>query len=103
MSTSKSVRFTACDEDLYLRVCKFLQSRHFPSFRQLGIDVDQGIVTLSGQVCSYYEKQVAITSCQHVAGVRSLIDCIVVSDGKRSGKRPTDRVAVVREWADSVT
>jgi osmotically-inducible protein OsmY len=97
MSTAKSVWFTDCDKDVYLRVCSILQSRHFPAFRQLGVQVEQGIVTLTGQVCSYYEKQVAITTCQHVAGVRSLIDCIVVSDGKWSGTRPADRVAVVNE------
>ena len=97
MSTSKSVWVTDCDNDVYLRVCSILQSRHFPAFRQLVVQVEQGIVTLTGQVCSYYEKQVAITSCQHVAGVSSLIDCIVVSDGKWSGTLPADRVAVVNE------
>lgn len=98
MSTSKSVRFTDCDEDVFLRVCSFLQSRHFPAFRHLGVEVERGIVTLTGQVCSYYEKQVAITSCQNVAGVRSLIDGIVVSDGDTTGSRPTtDRVAILNE------
>lgn len=95
MSITKSVQFTNCDDDVHLRVCSFLQSRYFPAFRQLGVHVEQGIVTLTGQVCSYYEKQVAITSCQRVSGVRSLIDCIVVSDGKLSGNRSVDRMAVV--------
>ena len=97
MSTSKSVRFTDCDDDVHLRVCSFLQSRHFPAFRQLGVHVEHGIVTLTGQVCSYYEKQVAITSCQRVAGVRSLIDCIIVSERKLNGNRPVDRMVVVSE------
>ena len=83
MGTSKRV-FSQSDEEIYFRVCKFLQSRHFPAFRHFGVTVDQGIVTLTGRVCSFYEKQVAITSCQRVAGVRSLIDCIVVSDQEES-------------------
>ena len=60
------------------RVSSFLQSRHFPAFRNFKIEVDQGEVTLTGKVQSYYEKQIAMTSCQNVAGVVTLIDEIVV-------------------------
>ena len=60
------------------RVSKFLYSRHFPAFRNFEIEVDRGAVTLTGKVQSYYEKQIAINSCQNVAGVVSLIDEIVV-------------------------
>lgn len=42
--------------------------------------VTHGTVTLTGQVQSYYEKQVAMTSCQHVAGVLLIIDEIDVED-----------------------
>lgn len=80
MSNANSVRFTDCDDDVHLGVCSFLRSRHFPSLRRLDVQVKQGTVTLSGRVYSYYEKQVALTSSQKVAGVLCLIDCIVVSD-----------------------
>ena len=62
------------------RVSRFLQSRHFPAFRNFKIEVDQGAVTLSGKVKSYYEKQIAMTSCQNVDGVITLIDEIVVQE-----------------------
>ncbi len=80
MSASKTKRFEYRDEDVLQRVSNFLGSRHFPAFRNLDVSVSEGTVTLAGNVCSYYEKQVAITSCQHVAGVMSLVDEIVVSD-----------------------
>jgi len=84
MKASKNIRIDFPDEDLRQRVSKFLHSRHFPIFRTLDIDVQQGEVTITGVVHSFYEKQIAMTSCQHVAGVIALIDEIAVrtdSDG----------------------
>jgi osmotically-inducible protein OsmY len=80
MSASKVKRFEYQDDKVMQRVSNFLGSLHFPAFRNLDVSVSNGTVTLTGKVCSYYEKQVAITSCQHVVGVVSLIDQIVVSD-----------------------
>ena len=78
MSTSVRIRIDYADEDVQQRVSRFLTSRHFPTFRNLVVDVEHGAVTLSGQVDSYYEKQVALNSCQRVAGVLALIDDIDV-------------------------
>jgi osmotically-inducible protein OsmY len=47
----------------------------------LQVDVQEGTVTLRGRVASFYEKQVAIHSCQRVAGVHKLIDAVDVSRG----------------------
>ena len=66
------------DEDILRRVTGYLSTRHFPNFRELDVEVDQGSVTVSGRLPSYYEKQVAINTCQRVAGVIELIDEIVV-------------------------
>jgi osmotically-inducible protein OsmY len=66
------------DQDVLQRVRTFLNSRHFPAFRQLQVDVVNGAVRLSGSVRTYYEKQVALNSCQRVAGVLQLIDDIGV-------------------------
>lgn len=66
------------DQDVLQRVRTFLNSRHFPAFRQLQVDVVNGAVRLSGNVRTYYEKQVALNSCQRVAGVLQLIDDIGV-------------------------
>lgn len=78
MSAVQQIRIDYPDDDVRRRVSRFLYSRHFPAFRNLDIDVEHGAVTLTGEVQSYYEKQVAMTSCQHVAGVLSLIDEIDV-------------------------
>lgn len=78
MEIAKQIRMDYPDEDVRNRVSRFLNSRHFPAFRNLDISVEHGAVTLSGEVQSYYEKQVAMTSCQHVVGVLSLTDEICV-------------------------
>jgi len=78
MSTIEQIRIDYPDEDVCRRVSRFLYSQHFPAFRTLQVEVVHGAVTLTGQVRSYYEKQVAMRSCQHVVGVLSLIDEIDV-------------------------
>ena len=67
------------DQELQFRVKSFLSSRHFPGFEMLEVSARNGAVTLSGKVDSFYEKQIAISSCQRVAGVLELIDRIKVS------------------------
>lgn len=67
------------DDDLQRRIVNYLSSRHFPAFDTLEIEARDGEVTISGRVKSYYEKQVALNSCQRVAGVISLIDQISVA------------------------
>ena len=78
MSAAQQIRIDYPDDDVRRRVSRFLYSRHFPAFRNLEIVVEHGAVTLTGEVHSYYEKQVAMTTCQHVAGVLTLIDEIDV-------------------------
>ena len=77
MKMAKKVKMET-NAEVRQRVSNFLHSRHFPAFRNFEIEVDRGAVTLTGKVQSYYEKQIAINSCQNVAGVVSLIDEIVV-------------------------
>lgn len=78
METHALIRVDYPDDDLRQRISRFLGSRHFPAFRNLEIDVRHGAVTLSGNVCSFYEKQVALNTCQRVAGVLSTVDQIQV-------------------------
>jgi len=75
------VEFT--DQELQFRVQAFLNSRHFPTFEELNVEVHEGEVTLSGALSTYYEKQVAINSCRRVAGVLALIDEIVIATRER--------------------
>lgn len=66
------------DQDVHCRVESYLESRHFPGFKDLQIDVHEGIVTLSGKVDNFHERQIAVNSCRRVAGVIRLIDEIEV-------------------------
>ncbi len=89
MYRTDRIRIEYPDDDLRLRVESFLKSRHFPAFGQLDVAVRDGAVTLSGALRSFYEKQVAISSCQRVAGVLTLIDNVHVQPNRRrpfSGK-----------------
>ncbi len=95
MSTSNRIRIDFSDQDLQERVSSFLGSRHFPAFKDLEVSVDNGMVTVAGTVNSYYEKQVAMTSCQRVAGVLSLIDQIVVSELPLSAKSDSHNVSLL--------
>jgi osmotically-inducible protein OsmY len=67
------------DRDLEKRVANYLHGRHVPSLRKLAIASENGEVTLSGRVQSFYEKQVAIHCCRRVAGVVRLIDEVDVA------------------------
>lgn len=78
MQIAKKIRLENSNAAVRQRVSSFLRSRHFPAFRNFKIEVDRGAVTLTGEVHSYYEKQIAMKSCKNVAGVVSLIDEIVV-------------------------
>ena len=73
------------DQDVEQRVRTFLNSRHFPAFRRLKVDVENGSVRLSGNLTTFYEKQVALNSCQRVAGVLQLIDEIGVGNKPAKG------------------
>ena len=80
MTSSQNIRIDYHDDDVKQRVSRFLSSRHFPAFRNIDVGVEHGAVTLTGEVESYYEKQVALTSCQRVAGVLTLVDEIDVHE-----------------------
>lgn len=74
-----AVEATPAENKLEQRVTTYLWSRSRPSLRRLDVSADQGTVTLSGRVTSFYEKQLAINSCQRVAGVRQLVDQVEVA------------------------
>jgi hypothetical protein len=84
MESQTKLRIDYPDQDLLQRIQCFLRSQHFPAFRDLAVHVENGHVCLVGEVGSFYEKQVAINSCQRVAGVLSLVDQVTVSDPELS-------------------
>ena len=78
MQSTERIRLDYSDDDIRQRVATFLNSRHFPAFRDLRVNVEHGVVTLEGSVSSFHEKQVALNACQRVAGVLTLVDEINV-------------------------
>ncbi|HTT06329.1 MAG TPA: BON domain-containing protein [Steroidobacteraceae bacterium] len=55
--------------------------------RQIGVAVQDGIVTLTGQVDSYVQRRVAEQAAQSVAGVKAVANDIAINlpfDGKRT-------------------
>jgi osmotically-inducible protein OsmY len=66
------------DRELERRVVNYLVGRHVPGLRHLAVNADNGIVTLRGQVRSFYEKQLCQHCCQRVAGVVRLVDAVAV-------------------------
>lgn len=67
----------------------------------IGATVDKGIVTLSGYVTSYAEKQAAIDAVRHVSGVQAIADDIEVrydSAKKTSDDEIAKRAVDILAW-----
>src|SRR5512133_2741094 len=58
----------------------------------IGVAVDQGVVTLTGHVASYAEKQAALAAVRRVKGVHAIADEIEVSYASDK-KTPDDEIA----------
>ncbi|MCR9119844.1 MAG: BON domain-containing protein [bacterium] len=69
------------DQELSKRIQSFFHQRRIVALGNVGVDVLGGVVTISGAVRSFYEKQIAISCCQRVAGVVRLIDQVEVVQG----------------------
>ena len=59
----------AQDRDLESRIRRFLAGLHRHSLLKLEIEAENGEVTVSGVLDSFYEKQLALAGCRRVAGV----------------------------------
>jgi len=69
---------SAANLNLQRRVLLTLGQLHVPSFRFLRVEAADGIVTLSGRVGSYYERQLAQSRARRVPGVIRLVDALTV-------------------------
>ena len=67
------------DLDLQRRVVSFLADCHMPGLRQVAVDAQKGVVTLSGRVRTYYEKQIGQQRGRRVGGVVKLVDRVDVA------------------------
>ncbi|HND53079.1 MAG TPA: BON domain-containing protein [Pirellulaceae bacterium] len=78
MSESPNLTLDLTDVDLERRVLSYLMQRQVPALRRITVAVQGGVVTLTGRVQSFYERQLCLSCCQRVAGVRQLVDLIEV-------------------------
>ena len=69
------------DLEIQQRVKVQLANKNRPNLRRLAVQVHRGMVTLSGSVTSFYEKQLAIHSCVVVAGCGQFVDAVQVAAG----------------------
>ena len=67
------------DGELERQLLSFLFERQIPALRRISVAVSNGIVTLKGRVQSFYERQLCLSCCRRVAGVRQLVDQIEVA------------------------
>ena len=65
------------DADLRGRVLRFIE-REIPYLDSLIVDVDRGVVRLSGEVNSFYQRQRCLHACRRVAGVVRIDDDLSV-------------------------
>lgn len=78
MVTSAQTFSDALDDDLARRVRIYLTSQTRAAIRAVEVQAAGGVVTLRGQVNSFYEKQLSIHLAARVAGVRRLEDELLV-------------------------
>jgi len=63
--------------DLKRRIIQCLGEKGVSTVRRLNIEVTNGTVIFRGTVASFYERQLCL-ACQHVPGVRSVVDDLKV-------------------------
>ena len=67
------------DLEIQRRVVVPLSEMNRPRLRRLAVQVNRGMITLSGSVATFYEKQLASHSCVSVAGCGRLVDAVQVA------------------------
>jgi hypothetical protein len=80
-----SQRFGSRLEDDALRraALERLQSSHYSALRQLGCEVTEAVIVLTGIVPTYYLKQMAQTIILRLEGIRSMVNLVEVRESDR--------------------
>lgn len=68
------------DRELERRIRNFLEGLNLPALRDLEVGVRHGTVVITGRVCTFYQKQLATSCCQRVAGVLCVRNEVGVAD-----------------------
>ena len=75
--------------ELQSRVALFLKQRQVTVGGRVVVSADRGVVTLSGQVPTYYQRQLVFTLASRVAGVVRVIDQLEVPPPVSPPSRPS--------------
>jgi len=78
------------DRELACRVKNFLEGLNLPALCDLEVDVRNGAAVVSGRVSTFYQKQLATSCCQRVAGVLNVINEVRVMDSRRIAETSED-------------
>ncbi len=76
---TRNVLFPNPDNQLMARIKRVLRSSGYASLIQIRVVVDQGHVSLEGEVPTYFLKQMAQSQILSVEGVRSVKNTLVVA------------------------
>ena len=68
----------AASHELERRVIQFLQQRHLVFGCRLWIEAQDGVVTLSGRVPTFHQRQLILAFTRRVAGVIQVVDRVEV-------------------------
>gem|GEM_PF-2803415 len=63
-------------------ITECLRAQTYPGMRSLSIDYSDGVVTLRGEVTTYYHKQVAQESVRRIAGIVTIVNLVDVRVAK---------------------
>jgi hypothetical protein len=83
------------DVDLLTRARIALGLRKRLTLRSIRIEVSDGIATLEGRVPTFYDRQLAVTTVQRVAGMTAVRDRIAVIN--KNDVRPPEAVVPAKE------
>jgi len=91
MDFTGGVRMFADKAEQTVAMAAETRLRHSPylELRQVECSCTRGILTLSGQVSSYYLRQVAQTQVQDIDGVRGILNELVVVEKAGALQRST--------------
>ena len=70
----------AADRKLARRIKNFLEGRYLSALRDLEVEVRNGTAVVTGLVRTFYQKQLATSCCQRVAGVLRVLNEVQVAD-----------------------
>ncbi|NBC16433.1 MAG: BON domain-containing protein [Bacteroidetes bacterium] len=85
------------DTDIQYDVIDELDWEPSVNAANIGVTVDDGIVTLSGQVESYAEKLAAEHAAQRIEGVQAVVEDLEVQVGGERGRSDVDLARSVRD------